>query len=505
MQPQIFLSYSWKNKDIADAIDNDWQAVGLTLIRDVRDAKYKQNLKQFMQRVHESDYVLLLISKDYLESKNCMYEALEVFGNPDFKSKILPILTKDAQISDTLIRLAYIEYWDAKQQKLNDSLKRMASSPIRAASIIEDLRQLAKIGDSIDAFASEIKDMLCASWPTVQKEGYAIIFDHIGFNGDQRGILEECARIIFMDNEEDQELALEKLKADNSSSAFISYTESTVAYRAKKYKKARKIIEELIINYPTFYIAYNSLAYLLEDKLQDYEGARQYYERGLAINPNYDALHRGLGSLLEDHFQDYEGARQHYERALAISPDSSDNHYSMALLMGKNFNDYTKSRYHFERSLALNAEDSATHYNYAYLLANYLNEPTSAKYHYEQAVRIEPTYAAAHNNLAIIAQDEGDYDKMRYYLEQALAADSSNAQANHNYGKLMWDHYRDYPKARQYFEAELATQPDNASTHESLAHLLALHSEEFDLARQHYEQALALAPASVTTHCSTPQ
>jgi hypothetical protein len=189
MQPQIFLSYSWRNTDIANAIDKEWQALGLTLIRDVRDAKYKQNLKQFMQRVHESDYVLLLISKDYLKSKNCMYEALEVFRNPDFKRKILPILTEDTRISDTLTRLSYIEHWDAQQQQLNDSLKRMAASPTKATSIIDDLRQVGKISESIDAFAFEIQSMLCATWPDTQKEGYSTIFEHIGFSQDSIGIL----------------------------------------------------------------------------------------------------------------------------------------------------------------------------------------------------------------------------------------------------------------------------------------------------------------------------
>src|SRR5687767_6208072 len=100
MQPQIFISYSWKDKDIVETIDNDWKAVGITFIRDVRDLKYKQNIKEFMDRVKSADYVLLLIIKGYLESENCMYEALEMFDGPDFDKKILPIKTEDAKISN---------------------------------------------------------------------------------------------------------------------------------------------------------------------------------------------------------------------------------------------------------------------------------------------------------------------------------------------------------------------------------------------------------------------
>nr|GFB96483.1 hypothetical protein [Tanacetum cinerariifolium] len=420
-------------KDIADAIDNDWQAVGLTLIRDVRDAKYKQNLKQFMQRVHESDYVLLLISKDYLESKNCMYEALEVFGNPDFKSKILPILTKDAQISDTLIRLAYIEYWDAKQQQLNDSLKRMASSPIRAASIIEDLRQLAKIGDSIDAFASEIKDMLCASWPTVQKEGYAIIFDHIGFNGDQHGILEECVRIIFMDNEEDQELSLAKLKAENLSSAFISYTESTVAYRAKKYKKARKLTEELIASYPTFYIAYNSLAYLLEDKFQDYE----------ELNSEDEATHYNYAYLLANYLNDPAGAKYHYEQAVRLKPDYVAAHNNLAII-AQDEGDYEKMRYHLEQALAADPANAQANHNYGKLMWDYYRDYPKARQHFEAELATQPDDANAHGILAhLLTLYSEEYDVARQHYEQALTLAPTNATTHHLFAILLQQRFQD--------------------------------------------------------------
>jgi hypothetical protein len=72
--PNIFLSYSWKDRDIADEIDNDFKAVGITFRRDERDAKYRTSIKEFMDTVGKHDYVVMLISDDYLRSANCMYE-----------------------------------------------------------------------------------------------------------------------------------------------------------------------------------------------------------------------------------------------------------------------------------------------------------------------------------------------------------------------------------------------------------------------------------------------
>jgi hypothetical protein len=44
-QPKIFLSYSHKNKNVAEAIDNDFQKIGIMFQRDVRDVGYMESLK----------------------------------------------------------------------------------------------------------------------------------------------------------------------------------------------------------------------------------------------------------------------------------------------------------------------------------------------------------------------------------------------------------------------------------------------------------------------------
>src|SRR5207249_7955720 len=62
--PDIFISYSWKNKDIADEIDNRFKSVGITMRRDIRDAGYRKSIKEFMQQIRETDFVLMIISED---------------------------------------------------------------------------------------------------------------------------------------------------------------------------------------------------------------------------------------------------------------------------------------------------------------------------------------------------------------------------------------------------------------------------------------------------------
>ena len=144
MQSKIFISYSWKDKDIADSIDDDWKAVGITLDRDIKDLEYKQDIKDFMSRVKTTDYVLLLISRGYLESKNCMYEALEIFEDADFKKKILPILTDDVKIHSADGRLKYIHYWQRKIDNLEKEIRKLKSS-VQVSSIYQELDDFSKI------------------------------------------------------------------------------------------------------------------------------------------------------------------------------------------------------------------------------------------------------------------------------------------------------------------------------------------------------------------------
>ena len=49
--PNIFLSYSWANTNIADEIDKDFQVIGIQFKRDVRDAHYRSSIKEFMQQI----------------------------------------------------------------------------------------------------------------------------------------------------------------------------------------------------------------------------------------------------------------------------------------------------------------------------------------------------------------------------------------------------------------------------------------------------------------------
>lgn len=98
----VFLSYCQKDKDIADCID---EKIGhilegkATLSRDIRDVEYHESFKKFMQSIENHDYVISIISDNYLKSRNCMYEMLEVVKDSKFSQRLLFIVGKDFDAS----------------------------------------------------------------------------------------------------------------------------------------------------------------------------------------------------------------------------------------------------------------------------------------------------------------------------------------------------------------------------------------------------------------------
>lgn len=500
MQPQIFLSYSWNNTDIADEIDEAWKKIGLTFVRDVRDLSFKENLNQFMRRVHDSDYVVLLISKAYLESKNCMYEAMEVFDNPDFARKILPILTEDAHIGDTLTRLSYIEAWQAKAKVLEKALKRTTVSPAITASIAEDLRQVTKIANSFDDFADAIRKIIYASWPDIKKTSYKAIFKHIGYDPSETAVLEECSRIIDMADAEDQENALAALQAEHPENVYVLFLDSTIAFGERKYKKTRRMLEKLLALHPAYELANFNYGVLLEQQFEDYEGARQAFERiieGKATSSVAGAAHRALGLLQQDQFKDYSAARTHFEQALVINPQDATAHHALALLLSRDLKEYELASEHFRQAIAIDPQHNY-HYNFALLLGMELKDFAAAKEHYERAIALDPAHSSSHNNLAIVLRNHfNDHDRSRYHLERAIEADPTHGEAHLNLATSLEEESQDYIGARHYYEAALRLMPTHARAHAYYAGLLDVQFGEYDLARTHYRRAVELAPEHI--------
>jgi len=160
---KIFLSYSHNDIIIADEIDN---IIGKKLrdkyyiYRDVRDLKYKGSIRKFMETIPNYNYVLMLISKSYLESENCMYEVLETMRNHDFEKRMLFIILDDANIYDEKLLEKYYEYWNDKHKEKEREIKDYAvKERFDVLRLLDDKRRkIEKIKIDIIDFLRIIND-----------------------------------------------------------------------------------------------------------------------------------------------------------------------------------------------------------------------------------------------------------------------------------------------------------------------------------------------------------
>lgn len=152
----VFLSYSWEDGDFADIIEKELMKEGLRVCRDIRDLCAWKSIKDYMNTIRDQDYVVALVSENYLHSENCMYEIGEILKDKDFMDKIFPaVISKD--IYDINKHIEYIKYWEESNDKLEEQINKLSLS--NRAALTDTFRRRKAIESNIDDFLKIVKDM----------------------------------------------------------------------------------------------------------------------------------------------------------------------------------------------------------------------------------------------------------------------------------------------------------------------------------------------------------
>lgn len=157
MKTSIFLSYSWENKNFANRIDNMFLNRGISLTKDERAIEYTQSIKAYMKNVRTSNYVLMLISEEYLKSSNCMYEVLEFVKDYNYRNRILPLIHDQTDIFNPNGKIKYIKYWEEELKKLKNKVNEISN--VNAIKILEEINRIDEIAKTIGEFLDVITDM----------------------------------------------------------------------------------------------------------------------------------------------------------------------------------------------------------------------------------------------------------------------------------------------------------------------------------------------------------
>jgi hypothetical protein len=159
VQPEVFVSYSWEAASTAlvDELQSRMLERGVPIIRDKNAIKYRDSIQQFMRRIGVGKFIVVVLSKAYLESKNCMYELTQIASHPEFARHVYPIVMPDADIFNAKTWLGYVKYWENELAELDAAMKEVSQEHLEG--IRDDLDLYADIRQTIARIISVLADM----------------------------------------------------------------------------------------------------------------------------------------------------------------------------------------------------------------------------------------------------------------------------------------------------------------------------------------------------------
>ena len=151
----IFVSYCQKDAEHVDAIESYFYEKGVMIHRDVRDIGNWESIKSYMKKIRKTDYAILLITDNYLKSKNCMYEVLEVMKDEEYEDRIFPIVLEHS-IYDLSGKAAYVKFWEAETEKSEGYISDIRMENL--GPLLNELKLYKNIASSVADFLTLVAD-----------------------------------------------------------------------------------------------------------------------------------------------------------------------------------------------------------------------------------------------------------------------------------------------------------------------------------------------------------
>lgn len=179
---KVFLSYSHKDKCIADITQNKIEELyrsKIEISRDTEKLKYKDSLDEYMQSIKEHDFVISIVSNEYLRSTPCMYEVTELMRDRNYYNKLLFIIisehdikfyeNEDIEIKDIKAdiyssnRFDYINYWECEKEKIDKKVSEI-KNPSLMLELTKESKKIEIISLHVGEFISKLYDGLGVSF-----------------------------------------------------------------------------------------------------------------------------------------------------------------------------------------------------------------------------------------------------------------------------------------------------------------------------------------------------
>lgn len=177
----VYISYSWEKN--SDNIVNHFCFVlkqnGIAYKRDKKDCNYLDNIKEFMESIRNGDTIVVVFSRQYMLSKNCMYELSGIMQHEDWQKKILPVVVDDS-IRERSFYKELVKHWKSQIDELEkeaEELKEYGAEIV--APIEEELNEVRKIFSFLPSLKRYVDWVNADSLNNLSSTNFKVLIDRI--------------------------------------------------------------------------------------------------------------------------------------------------------------------------------------------------------------------------------------------------------------------------------------------------------------------------------------
>lgn len=177
----VYITYNWEDasNNMVDLFCSALEFNGINYVRDKKDCHYNVNIKQFMDAIREGKIVVVVFSKPYFKSKNCMYELSGVMTHDNYADRLLPIVV-DTKVRSIEYYISVCSHWRKQIAKLENAIRKLASSDDNLdAPLVEQLKELKQIREFLPRIKSYVDWQNALSLNDLQDSQFAPIIQEI--------------------------------------------------------------------------------------------------------------------------------------------------------------------------------------------------------------------------------------------------------------------------------------------------------------------------------------
>lgn len=103
-----------------------------------------------MEAIHEGQYIVVIISQEYLKSENCMFELAGIMKHPDYKNRLFPIIcdSKSSRVRDDNFYVELLVEWRKKLETKKEQVEKAKSANAKGATPLEEkLKTIEDVND----------------------------------------------------------------------------------------------------------------------------------------------------------------------------------------------------------------------------------------------------------------------------------------------------------------------------------------------------------------------